>query len=53
MTAQFNENSPGSKSQSDSKIQRTSGGIEGRESETSESRVKEQEVEKILNKRKI
>ena len=38
MTANFNENSPSSECQSDSTIQRSSGGTKERKSKTSESR---------------
>jgi len=49
MTAYFNENSPGCECQLNSTVQRTSGGQKVEEVKE----VKEWEVEKILNKRKV
>jgi len=54
MTTNFNENSSGCEYQFSSIVYRTNGGIESRESESVEvDGVKEWEVGKILNKRKI
>ena len=54
MTTDFNENSSGCEYQFSSTVYRTSGGTESRESESVKvDGVKEWEVEKILNKRKI